>query len=464
MDTSNQLRTTRAKLEQLYVGKDIDDIPKPAVVLDVSKARRHCSAMLAATKALGVEFRPHIKTHKTTELTTIQIGDGTTDVRLVVSTVAEIEHILPLLKNLQGRGCRVNVLYGLPLPASQVDRVAAIARQLGPGSISFMLDHLSQVNSLRRFFAMTGFPGGVFLKVDTGYHRAGLSPEVLNTNGLVEAITELHTRGDAIFVGLYSHSSLSYQGKSPQQAMDNLAREIQGCIDAVRYNHQYFPVSAFDLTISVGASPQVTSIQDITQGDNLEDGPAYNLVRLLRDISAEEVSGIKVSLELHAGVYSVLDIQQLSTNSRSSMGKFDEEIAVSVVAEVVSVYNDGERQTPEALVAVGTLGLGREPCPSYDGWGIVGSLPALEKDGLERRLIVKRISQEHSVLSWDTNDDRLTPQDLQRIPLSVGQCVRIYPNHACITGAMYDWYFVVDSSQSDNANRVVDIWMRASGW
>ncbi|KAI0836608.1 putative serine dehydratase domain-containing protein [Hypoxylon sp. FL0890] len=464
MDTLEQITAKKAKLEQLYAGKDIADVPKPAVVLDIAKARQHCSSMLAATKALGVAFRAHIKTHKTAELTKIQIGDETRDVKLVVSTVAEIEHILPLLKSFQKEGRNVNVLYGLPLPASQVGRIALIARQLGPSSISFMLDHLSQLNPLRCFHELAGFPGGVFIKVDTGYHRAGLPPNAINKNGLLEAITQLHLEGRATLLGLYSHSSLSYRDTTPQQAMDNLAGEIRGCMDAVRYNHQRFPAQAPEFTISVGASPQVTSIQNFAGTVGLENGATENLIHIIKDISAEEIAGIKVSLELHAGVYSVLDLQQLATNARSSIVRFDEEIAVSVAAEVVSVYNDGERRCPEALVAVGTLGLGRESCPSYDGWGRIGSMPVLDRINPDQMLIVKRISQEHSILSWDTSDDEAMMQNLPPIPLEVGQYVRIYPNHACVTGAMYDWYFVVDSSQLDGATRIVDVWMRAVGW
>ncbi|KAI0106603.1 putative serine dehydratase domain-containing protein [Hypoxylon sp. NC0597] len=464
MDTPEQITAKKVKLEQLYVGKDIADVPKPAIVLDIAKARRHCSSMLAATKALGVAFRPHIKTHKTAELTEMQIGDGIGNVKLVVSTVAEIEHILPLLKRFQKERRLVNVLYGLPLPPSQVDRISLIARELGPESISFMLDHPSQLVPLRRFYDLTGFPGGAFIKVDTGYHRAGLPPNALNKNGLLEKITQLHLEGKAILVGLYSHSSLSYRDTSPQEAMDNLAKEIRGCMDAVRYNHQYFPILSDKFTISVGASPQVTSIQNFEGTIGLENGATEKLVNAIKEISRGETTGIQVSLELHAGVYSVLDLQQLATNSRSGMRRFDEEIAVSVVAEVVSVYNDGERQSPEALIAVGTLGLGREPCPSYDGWGMVGPISALDQINPEKKLVVKRISQEHSIVSWETDDLGTVRQNIPRIPLEVGQYVRIYPNHACITGAMYNWYFVTDSSQTGGATRVVDIWMRAIGW
>ncbi|OTB02570.1 hypothetical protein M426DRAFT_61890 [Hypoxylon sp. CI-4A] len=463
MDDLVLIAAKKTKLEQLYVGKDINDIPKPAVVLDVAKARQHCSTMLAATKALGVGFRPHIKTHKTIELAKLQIGDGTTDVKLVVSTVAEIEHILPLAKSLQADGRNINILYGLPLPISQVARIAPIARQLGPGSISFLIDHPSQLGSLRRFHDLAGFPGGILVKVDTGYHRAGLPPHSLNKNGLLEEITRLHVEGQVTLVGLYSHSSLSYRDKTPQQAMDNLAGEIQGCMDSVRHNHQYFPKAPFELTISVGASPQVISIQNFAGTSGLENGATKSLTNAIRGVSAGVAAGVGVSLELHAGVYSVLDLQQLATNPIGTIGKFDEEIAISVVAEVVSVYNEGEREAPEVLVAVGTLGLGREPCPSYDGWGMVGLIPSTDRVDPERKLIVKRISQEHSILGWDDGIENW-PNELPPIPLEVGQYVRIYPNHACITGAMYSWYFVVDSSRGGDATTVVDIWMRASGW
>lgn len=52
------------ELKQFYVGKDIGDIPKPAVVLDVAIIKRHCQTMLQTVEQLGVGFRAHVKTHK----------------------------------------------------------------------------------------------------------------------------------------------------------------------------------------------------------------------------------------------------------------------------------------------------------------------------------------------------------------------------------------------------------------
>jgi D-serine deaminase-like pyridoxal phosphate-dependent protein len=47
-----------------FIGEDIGSLPKPAAILDVVKARRHCKDMLDAIEWLGVDFRAHVKTHK----------------------------------------------------------------------------------------------------------------------------------------------------------------------------------------------------------------------------------------------------------------------------------------------------------------------------------------------------------------------------------------------------------------
>ncbi|KAH6877203.1 putative serine dehydratase domain-containing protein [Thelonectria olida] len=463
MTNSRQFTTRHDRLCQDYVGESISDIPKPAAILDAAIVRKHCSSMLKAVRHLGVDFRAHVKTHKTVEIAKLQIGENPKDARLVVSTVAELEHLFPLLKELQINGCQVNILYGIPLPQSQIPRIAALGRQLGPGSLAFMIDHPSQLGALCRFHVLAGFPGGVFLKVDTGYHRAGLPPSALNKNGLVEQVSTLEANSQAYLIGLYSHSSLSYQGLTPQQAMNSLAGEIHGCVDALHKSYEHL-MHKKEIVLSVGASPQVTSIENFTESAELAHGSATELLQTIKEVSLGEMYGIRTKLELHAGVYAVLDLQQMATNSRISLGNFENEIALSVIAEVVSVYNDGERHQPEALVAAGTLGLGREPCQSYRGWGVVSQQDSPSNVELGRRLIVERISQEHAILAWETTfgDDESTC--LPAIPLEVGQSVRIYPNHACVTGAMYNSYFVIDSSRESGSTQIMDVWQRAFGW
>lgn len=63
-DTFSRYSPTNEEFRQFYIGKDIGDVPKPAVVLDVAIIKRHCQTMLQTIKQLGVGFRAHVKTHK----------------------------------------------------------------------------------------------------------------------------------------------------------------------------------------------------------------------------------------------------------------------------------------------------------------------------------------------------------------------------------------------------------------
>ncbi|KAK1543937.1 hypothetical protein CPAR01_04570 [Colletotrichum paranaense] len=447
-------------LREFYVGKDVRDVPKPAVVLDAAKVRTHCRSMLEAVDDLGVGFRFHVKTHKTREVTKLQAGEKATKINCIVSTVAEIEHLLPTFKEYKDASRHVNVLYGVPLLGSQIERLATLSQELGKDGLTVLVDHPSQLDSISRLHDLSGLPVGVYLKVDTGYHRAGLPATALNKGGLLEQLMQLDAQGKATLVGLYSHSSLSYKDDTADQAMHNLAGEIEGCLEALHANESLLAANASrEITISVGASPQVTAIENLTGATAISGSGEARLRAAIGKVQAGSPT-VKSTLELHAGVYAFLDMQQISTHSRTALGSYEDEVAISVVAEVCSVYNDGERERPEALVAVGVLGLGREPCPSYPGWGVVGRQPEFEAAG-ERRLIVDRISQEHAILSWEA--DAGANSDLPQIPLEVGQSVSIYPNHACVTGALYGWYLVVDSSKSSKTE-IVDVWVRGSGW
>ncbi|KFA73006.1 hypothetical protein S40288_03282 [Stachybotrys chartarum IBT 40288] len=449
------------ELESFFLGRNIHDVPKPAVVIDRAKMQRHCDSLRQAIDALQVGFRTHVKTHKTREGARLQIGENNKDIKLVVSTIAELEHLLPLLKELRDAGASINVLYGIPLPGSQGKRLAELGRQLGQGSISVMIDHPAQLSLLSQFRDEAGFPAGVFLKIDTGYHRAGLPPAGVNKDDLVPRVMKLESEGQAFLHGLYSHSSLSYNDSTPEEAMANLEGEIHGCLDALNKNAHLFSKDK-ELIISVGASPQVTAVENLVDSSPALAESVQSLRKTIQTVTTGNPDGFRTSLELHAGVYSLLDVQQLSTKSRANIGSFEDEIAISVVTEVCSVYNNGEREQPEALLGVGVLGLGREPCFAYKGWGVVHR-EAYPDAKPEQRLIVARVSQEHSIVTWDGTRVQDAREQLPQIALDVGQSVRVLPNHACITGAMYGWYLVVDSSKED-PNEIVDVWVRASGW
>ena len=100
---------SEAALKLQYGGKRIQDLPTPALVIDRAVVKRNCRLMRQAAEKLNVGFRAHVKTHKTTQLSKLQVGEDSHSVKLVGSTLSEIENLLPWLMECKTHGKDVNV-------------------------------------------------------------------------------------------------------------------------------------------------------------------------------------------------------------------------------------------------------------------------------------------------------------------------------------------------------------------
>lgn len=136
--------------------------------------------------------------------------------------------------------------------------------------------------------------------------------------------------------------------------MKHLNGEVNSCKQTMQRHLLLF--SGGQLVISVGATPPAMSSKDILRKDKLS--PEMKSSRNLLQGSPLSDTDAKVNDELHAGVYPLLDMQQLSTNTSTQLRSPKDDVAVSVLAEVCSIYSDGERSSPEALLAAGTLAPG----------------------------------------------------------------------------------------------------------
>lgn len=396
-----------------------------------------------------------------------------------MSTLLEAEKITPLLQKFQAHGRHVNILYAFPLYPSAVPRLAALAAALGPHhAVSVMIDHPAQVPLLAAL-APNSKPL-VFVKVDVAYHRAGVIPGTPTYHAVLAALLAAERAGHCVLHGLYAHAGQSYYTRRDWAALAYLTAEYEALGAVARDVRALSP--GHPLVLSVGATPTATALQhpgigcggptDKDEGageDKEEEKQVKTLAGLLAELKKEQ----GLALEVHAGVYPTLDLQQLATHARDGSLLASADIAITVVAEVASLYpGRGEHGTTEGLVNAGSLALGREPCKEdgpghYSGWGLVApwGSDALEKTvpappafpAVHGGWQVGRISQEHGTLVWKGDKDA-------EASLEFGQRVRIWPNHACIAGAGYGQYLVVDSRRKDREDEVVDVWERWNGW
>lgn len=404
---------------------------------------------------------------QTIELTRLQVGEGpATPANIIVSTVLEAEKVTPLLQEFQTKGRKVNVLYAFPLYPSVIPRLAAISTTLGPDAVTLMLDHPSQVPLLATL-ATQSHPPQIFLKINVDTNRAGAIPGTPTYEALLAATFQAEAAGHCTLHGLYAHAGQSYYTRKDWAALLYLTSEFKILQRVAQDVRARSPGHA--LTLSVGATPTATALQhpELTATAPV-DTQVASLASLMRDLKSEGLE-----LEVHAGVYPTLDLQQLATHARDNTLLSSSSIGVSVVAEVASLYQGrGEGGTTEALINAGSIALGREPCKEdgeghYSGWGLVmpwGHAELAKLDPAPRDFPavhggwqVGRISQEHGILVWKGDKEK-------EVGLEFGQRVRVWPNHSCIAGSGYDHYLIIDSRREGKEDEVVDVWERWNGW
>lgn len=361
----------------MYIGESVNVLPTPSVVIDRRKYEANCRRMLESVSRLGVSLRCHVKTHKTVEGAELQLkcGELHTD-KVIVSTLAEAWHLKPLFGKIS------NLLFGLPVPKLKIEELAKLR---GFVNVSVLVDNVAQIEALANFGEWD-----VFIKVDMGYGRAGVGSE--SVLPLVKSVQKHHR-----LLGFYCHAGNSYHGLLKGDAESFFFEELKHVNRAAELS------GTNDLTLSVGATPTAHFFETLA-----------------------EIGPMKGNLEIHAGNYPCCDLQQVATG----MTNLDD-VSLSVIAEVVSVYPERE----EALINAGAIALSKD-VGQESGFGRLVSHPGW---------IVDRVSQEHGIIRGIGE-------------LTYGEKVRIVPQHACLVAAAHRVFYVVEDDV------IVDIWEPAKYW
>jgi D-serine deaminase-like pyridoxal phosphate-dependent protein len=199
LDSPPVLAETYDRVRREYggaIGRHRSELTTPALVLDLPAAKRNIQRMADHMATLPSEIRPHIKVHKSPELSRLQVEAGA--IGLSVATVWEaivlvrsgLDHILV-----------VNTVAG---PA----KLRALAELARDADVMVAVDDPIGVDALSRAAVAAGSRIGVLVEVDTGMDRCGVdSPEeALEVARLVADAAGLELRG---VTGYEGHCSLT---------------------------------------------------------------------------------------------------------------------------------------------------------------------------------------------------------------------------------------------------------------
>ncbi|RDX55797.1 hypothetical protein K466DRAFT_649910 [Polyporus arcularius HHB13444] len=416
-----------------YKGKNLDALRTPALIIDRAIFARNCAKMHDLAKSLGARFRAHVKSHKTPEGTRLQLLSTADETHsIVVSTVMEVCEVFRA--GLMADGTVKDVLYGLPMAPNKIADLSALTDELAAvgANMRILVDHPDQVKVIEAWESTKAQHRrwSVFMKVDSGNQRAGLRPDSPAFTALLKAV--LASPSISVY-GFYTHAGNSYASTSFDEAQDFLLSEVTAVNTAAALALQMIASTGLappkePFVLSVGATPTAHAATP--------------------ELKAKLESVLNGVLELHAGNYPLLDLQQLNTGLITH-----HDIAQRVLATVISYYpGRGENGSDEAMCDAGAIAMSKDTGPR-PGYG----------DVIGKPWRMSRCSQEHGIMS------QMSPASFQLGPihgdgsLKLGDMVQIVGQHACLILAGYPWYYVVDSGVSDG-NVVVDVWVPWKGW
>ena len=355
----------------------ISEIPTPALLVDRSRLEANLSHMARRADELGVRLRPHIKTHKCVEIARRQVELGAEG--LTVSTLFEARAF--------SEAGFSDLTWAFPVIPGRIEDALGLA---GGGRMALLVDTFETA----RLLAATGREARVYLKVDCGYHRAGVDPEGPTALPLARLLAGEPTLD---FEGILTHAGHSYRRRGRADLLEVARQERDVMVAfAERLRSEGIEVPV----VSVGSTPTMMVV------DHLE--------------------GVD---EMRPGNYVFFDLSQVVYGSARV-----EQCALTVLASVVS----SQPGTDRSIVDAAALALSKDAGPTDFGHRSMGAVYADHAAArLEPEKRLTALSQEHGHLN---------------AALPVGSRVRILPNHSCLAAAQFDRYWVLEGDE------VVDRW------
>lgn len=343
------------------------DIIRPTLVVDKEVCLNNIERMAQKAARYNLRFRPHFKTHQSA-----QIGEWFRIYGVEAITVSSVR----MAEYFAANGWKdITIAFSLNvLEIENINRLAA----------SVKLNVLVENNEAARLLAeqATG-KTGVYLKIDTGYNRAGIPS---SKTGTIDTILEiLSTNKKLTFRGFLTHTGHTYLAKSTNEIF---SRHFDALLKLKALKNRYKKTYP-NVEISLGDTPSASICGNFDDVD-----------------------------EIRPGNFVFYDLMQ------HSLGVCEmEDIAVKMVCPVVAKHLSRN----EVVIYGGAIHFSKDTVLNTDGKQLYGRIIVDtngEKVLLDTKNYLSKMSQEHGIL-------KVTPANFKHF--NVGDLVEIIPVHSCLT-------------------------------
>lgn len=356
----------------------LQSLNTPAALIDVERMNHNIERMQQRLNALGVSFRPHVKTTKCEQVVRAQLDAGARGI--TVSTLKEAEQFF-------ASGIR-DIVYAVGMAPTKLSQALALRRQ--GCALKIVADSVACAKAIVAFGQQHEESFEVWIEIDVDGHRSGIAPD---DDTLISVATTL-SAGGMHLGGVIAHAGSSYEYDTHEELVRIAEQERSGCVRAAER------LRAAGLqcdVVSIGSTPTA--------------------------LAAEHLEGVT---EVRAGVYVMFDLVMHNVGVAETS-----EIALSVLTTVIG----HQSEKGWAIVDAGWMAMSRDRGTQRQKQDFGYGLVCLENGDVLGEYMMSGANQEHGIVSRSGTPDH---EIESRLP--IGTRLRILPNHACATGAQHPAY------------------------
>lgn len=377
-----------------------ESIGTPCLLIDKDRLSTNLENMQRKADASGVRLRPHTKTHKSIDLARRQLDQGASGIAVAKVGEAEIYVAAGITD--------VRIAY-VTIGEEKFERIIKLMDQ---ARISFCVDTIEGASGASEFFSARDLTMEVLVEVDVGYERCGVKWDSAHGVEYFKSVSELP---GLKIIGILTHAGHSYDGpqtndESGEEALIRVSNEERDRMVAFASTLAEAglikPDDGFE--ISIGSTPS------------------------MRHFENREENGFRIT-EIRPGNYVFHDRIQVGLGVATW-----QECALTVLTTVVSRHRDADG-SERLFLDAGRKVFTADLSDTMEGYGSIlynartmEPLPHARFTGL---------SEEHG---WVRVRGGAT--------LSVGDRVRVVPNHACVVVNTQRNLYVVDEGE------IVETW------
>jgi D-serine deaminase-like pyridoxal phosphate-dependent protein len=226
-------------------------VEKPCLLIDEQVARSNIRKMAEKARNNGVGFRPHFKTHQSETIGEWFWDEGVRNI--TVSSVDMADYFA---------GCGwTDITIASPVNLLQMRKINQLAYDI---DLNLVVDSADVASEMIK---MLDDRVGVYIKIDTGAGRCGLSP--LMAEEIMTVASMFAQSRDAVFRGLLTHSGHTYRAESDEKVKKIWENDRNILTELKQHLKQY---CEDDIIISTGDTPGCTLVDDLSWADEIRPG------------------------------------------------------------------------------------------------------------------------------------------------------------------------------------------------